>query len=251
LIHSAALWKRAHEGAAFGVTASSWTFDWGKAQGRKSEVVRAQVQGIGTLLGAAKVEVKQGTGSLVDARTVKVSANGAEETLSAKAVILATGSEPAGIPGVEIDGERVLTSTEALELPSLPKTFLIVGGGVIGMEFASMLSSLGTRVTVVEMLPQILPTEDPMLVRVLQGVLQKQGVAVHVNTKVERVERTAAGVRVQISGGTSVEAERVLIATGRSLNSAGIELERLGPGGPGHPGERAWKPRPGCTPLAT
>jgi dihydrolipoamide dehydrogenase len=228
LIHSAAVWKRAHEGAAFGVTASNWSFDWGKAQGRKNEVVRAQVQGIGTLLGAAKVEVKQGTGSLVDARTVKVSGNGTAETISAKAVIIATGSEPAGIPGVEIDGERVLTSTEALELPSLPKTFLIVGGGVIGMEFASMLSSLGTQVTVVEMLPQILAMEDPMLVRILQGALQKQGVAFHVNAKVEKVERTAAGVRVQIGGGTSLEAERVLIATGRALNSQAIGLEAAG-----------------------
>jgi dihydrolipoamide dehydrogenase len=228
LIHSAALWKRAHEGAAFGVTASSWAFDWGKAQGRKSEVVRAQVQGIGTLLGAAKVEVKQGTGSLVDARTVKVSTNGSAETISAKAVIIATGSEPAGLPGVEIDGERVLTSTEALEMPKLPESFLIVGGGVIGMEFASMLSSLGTQVTVVEMLPQILAMEDPMLVRVLQGALQKQGVAFHVNAKVEKVERTAAGVRVQISGGTGVEAERVLIATGRTLNSRTIGLDAVG-----------------------
>jgi dihydrolipoamide dehydrogenase len=228
LIYSAALWKRAHEGAAFGVTASNWMFDWGKAQGRKHEVVRTQVQGIGTLLGAAKVEVKQGTGSLVDARTVKVSANGAAETVSAKAIIIATGSEPAGIPDAEIDGERVLTSTEALELPELPKTFLIVGGGVIGMEFASMLSSLGTQVTVVEMLPQILAMEDPMLVRVLQGALQKQGVGFHVNAKVEKVERTGAGVRVQIGGGTNLEAERVLIATGRALNSRAIGLEAIG-----------------------
>lgn len=228
LIHSAALWKRAHEGAAFGVTASNWMFDWGKAQGRKNEVVRAQVQGIGTLLGAAKVEVKQGAGSLVDARTVKVSANGAAETVSAKAIIIATGSEPAGIPGVEIDGDRVLTSTEALELQELPKTFLIVGGGVIGMEFASMLSSLGTQVAVVEMLPQILAMEDPMLVRVLQGALQKQGVAFHVNAKVEKVERTGAGGRVQIGGNTSLEAERVLIATGRALNSRTIGLEAVG-----------------------
>jgi len=228
LIHSAALWKRAHEGAAFGVTATNWIFDWGRAQGRKNEVVRAQVQGIGTLLGTVKVEVRQGTGSLVDARTVKVSAHGSAETLSAKAVIVATGSEPAGIPGVEIDGERVLTSTEALELPERPETFLIVGGGVIGMEFASMLCSLGTHVTVVEMLAQILAMEDPMLVRVLQGALQKQGVAFHVNSKVEKVERTEAGVRVQISGGTSLEAERVLIATGRALNSRAIGLEAAG-----------------------
>ncbi len=228
LIHSAALWKRAHEGAAFGVTASNWMFDWSKAQGRKNEVVRAQVQGIGTLLGAAKVEVKQGAGSLVDARTVKVSANGSVETVSAKAVIIATGSEPAGIPGVEVDGDRVLTSTEALELQELPKRFLIVGGGVIGMEFASMLSSLGTQVTVIEMLPQILAMEDPMLVRILQGALQKQGVAFHVNARVEKVERTAAGVRVQIDGGTSLEAERVLIATGRTLNSRTIGLEAVG-----------------------
>ena len=228
LIHSAALWKRAKEGGAFGVTASNWAFDWGTAQKRKNEVVSVQVKGVHMLLGAAKVEVKQGMGSLVDARTVKISRNGAAESVTGKAIIIACGSEPAGIPGVRVDGERVLTSTEALQLTELPRTFLIVGGGVIGMEFASMLSSLGTAVTVVEMLPQILAMEDPMLVRVLQGALQKQGVAFHVNTKVEKVEVTPAGVRLQISSGTSLEAERVLIATGRSLNSKGIGLEAVG-----------------------
>ena len=228
LIHSAALWKRAHEGAAFGVTASNWVFDWTAAQTRKSQIVSTQVKGVHMLLGTAKVVVKQGMGSLLDSRSVKIAADGSEETVTAKAVILASGSEPKGLPGVEIDGDRILTSTETLQLPALPKTFLIVGGGVIGMEFASMLSSLGTQVTVVEMLPQLLPTEDPMLVRILQGALQKQGVAFHVNTKVEKVEHTPTGVRVQISGGTSVEAERVLIATGRALNSAGIGLDKAG-----------------------
>ncbi len=228
LIHSAALWKRAREGAAFGVTASNWAFDWGKAQARKNEVVSFQVKGVHTLLGAAKVEFKQGTGSLVDARTVSISANGTVETVTAKAIIIASGSEPAGIPGVHIDGERVLTSTEALQLSELPRTFLIVGGGVIGMEFASMLSTLGTQVTVVEMLPQILAMEDPMLVRVLQGALQKQGAVFHVNTKVEKVEISPSGVRVQVSGGTNLEAERVLVATGRALNSQRIGLEAAG-----------------------
>jgi dihydrolipoamide dehydrogenase len=228
LIHSAALWKRAKEGGAFGVTASQWTFDWGKAQSRKNDIVAAQVKGVHTLLQAAKVEVKQGVGSLVDARTIRVAANGATEGVTAKAIIIATGSEPAGIPGIQVDGERVLTSTEALQLSGVPRTFLIVGGGVIGMEFASMLSSLGTQVTVVEMLPQILAMEDPMLVRTLQGALQKQGVAFHLGTKVEKVETTPTGVRVQIGGGTTLEAERVLIATGRRLNSQGIGLEAVG-----------------------
>ncbi len=228
LIHSAALWKRAKEGGVFGISAGQWRFDWGKAQGRKNDVVNAQVKGVHTLLQAAKVEVKQGAGSLVDAKTVKVSVNGSAETVTGKAIILASGSEPAGIPGVQVDGGRVLTSTAALQLSELPRTFLVVGGGVIGMEFASMLSSLGTQVTVVEMLPQILAMEDPMLVRVLQAALQKQGVAFHVNTKVEKVETAASGVRVEISGGATLEAEHVLIATGRSLNSRGIGLENVG-----------------------
>jgi len=228
LIHSAELWKRVQHGAVFGVVAGDARFDWAKAQGRKDEVVSAQVQGIKTLLQAAKVQVKTGTGRLVDSRTVKVAQDGAEETVTGKAIILATGSEAARIPGIQIDGERVLTSTEALQMPALPKSFLIVGGGVIGMEFASMLSSLGTAVTVVEMLPQVLAMEDPMLVRVLQGALQKQGVTFHVNAKVEKVEASPAGVRVQIGGGTMLEAERVLIATGRSLNSRAIGLEAAG-----------------------
>jgi dihydrolipoamide dehydrogenase len=150
------------------------------------------------------------------------------ENVAAKSIIIATGSEPRAVPGIAFDDERVLSSTEALQMPALPATFLIVGGGVIGLEFASMLSSLGTTVTVVEMLPQILPMEDPMLVRVLQGALQKQGVSFHVNTKVEKVEHTAGGVRVQISGGGSVEAERVLVATGRTLNSGALGVEAVG-----------------------
>jgi dihydrolipoamide dehydrogenase len=228
LIHSAELWKRVQHGAMFGVIAGGSSFDWSKAQARKNEIVTTQVQGIKTLLQAAKVEVKTGVGSLVDARTVKVVCDGAEGTVTGNAIILAPGSEAAHIPGVQIDGERVLTSTEALRMPTLPKSFLIVGGGVIGMEFASMLSSLGTTVTVVEMLPQVLAMEDPMLVRVLQGALQKQGVTFHVNTKVEKVETSPSGVRVQIGGGTQLEAERVLVATGRSLNSRAIGLEAAG-----------------------
>jgi dihydrolipoamide dehydrogenase len=228
LIHSAALWKRAKEGGAFGVTASNWAFDWGAAQKRKNEVVSTQVKGVHMLLQAAKVEVKQGTGSLADARTVRVSADNRSETVAGKAIIIASGSEPAGIPGVQVDGERVLTSTEALQLAELPSSFLIVGGGVIGMEFASMLSSLGTQVTVVEMLPQLLAMEDPMLVRVLQGALQKQGVVFHVDAKVEKVETTPARARLQIRSGASLDAERVLIATGRFLNSQGLGLEAAG-----------------------
>lgn len=228
LIHSAALFKRAKAGAAFGVVASGWAFDWGQAQTKKTEIVTNVVKGVQTLLGAAKVDVKQGTGRLVDARTVAIKNGAGEERVRAKAVIIASGSEPAGIPGVTIDGQRVLSSTEGLLLAEQPKTFLIVGGGVIGMEFASMLSTLGTRVTVVEMLPQILPMEDPMLVRVLQGALQKQGVAFHVNTKVEKIETTPSGVRVGITGGNAVEAEKVLIATGRSLNSGDLGLEAAG-----------------------
>jgi dihydrolipoamide dehydrogenase len=228
LLHSAALWKRAKEGQSFGVSAGSLSFDWSIAQRRKNEIVNMQVKGIHTLLSAARVEVKQGLGSVMDARTVRITATGEEETISGKAIIIATGSEPAGIPGVSVDGERVLTSTEALRLPEVPRTFLIVGGGAIGMEFASMLSSLGTQVTVVEMLPQVLPMEDPMLVRFLQGALQKQGVTFHLNARVERVEKGPSSVRVKISSGTVVEAERVLVATGRSLNSAGIGLEAVG-----------------------
>jgi dihydrolipoamide dehydrogenase len=210
------------------VRADNWRFDWAAAQARKDAVVAQQIKGIQMLLGAAKVTLKAGRGSLADARSVRIEADGGAETIGASTIILATGSEPRAIPGVTIDGEAILTSTEALQLPALPRSLLIVGGGVIGMEFASMLSPLGTRVTVVEMLPQILPLEDPMLVRVLQGVLQKQGVTFHLGSRIEALARTADGVRAELAGGTVVEAERALIATGRSLNSAGMGLESLG-----------------------
>jgi len=228
LIHSAELWKRATEGAAFGVRAEHWTFDWARAQARKDEIVGAQVKGLQMLLSAAKVAVKTGAGRLLDARTVEVRGDGAPERVTGKAVIVATGSEPRSIPGIEIDGVAVLSSTEALQMPTLPQSLLVVGGGVIGMEFASLLSNLGCKVSVVEMLPQVLPLEDPMLVRTVQGALQKRGVSFHVGSKIEKLERTPGGVRATLAGGQVVEAERALVATGRALNSDGLGLEAAG-----------------------
>ncbi len=228
LIHSAELWRHAREGADFGVRADAWAFDMARAQKRKDEIVATQVKGVTMLLGAAKVTLKQGTGRLLDARRVEIRGAGGSETVSAKAIIIASGSEPQSLPGVACDGQRFLSSTDALRMTVVPTSFLIVGGGVIGMEFASMLSALGAQVTVVEMLPQVLAMEDPMLVRVVQGALQKRGVTFHADAKVTALEPTAGGVRADLSSGVSVEAERALVSVGRRLNSDGIGLDAAG-----------------------
>lgn len=229
LITSAELWRKVRGGAAFGVEVTDACFNLGRAMARKDEVVAYQVKGLLGLLRAAKVELVEGEGTFADARTLHVRLKAGGETgISAGAFIIATGSEPAHIPAAPVDGRRILTSDEALSMSALPGSALIIGGGVVGMEFASFWAALGVRVTVVEMLPQILPTEDPQIAKGLETILAKQGATFHVGAKLERTEVRGDGVHAWLSTGAEVVADLALVAVGRALNSPGIGLERAG-----------------------
>jgi dihydrolipoamide dehydrogenase len=148
--------------------------------------------------------------------------------LHAGAVIVATGSSEASLPGMAFDGTRILNSTDLLDIGRVPASMLIVGGGVIGCEFASIFNAFGTKVTIVEMLPTLIATEDLHVVRFLQTFLKKKGIALHLGTKVASLVTGAEGARATLEGGGTVEAEVALVSVGRRPNTAGIGLEVAG-----------------------
>lgn len=201
---------------------------------RKNGVV-TQIRGsVEVLLKKAGVKVVHGSGCLtaVDTVTVDPGEEGAgSETITVQAgkIIIATGSEPARLPVFDFDHPAILTSTSALELERIPESLLIVGAGAIGCEFASFFAELGTQITMVEMMPQMLPLEDKRLSKQFQGVYRKRGIQVLLNTKVESIARYADDhVVAKLSEGAEITAEKVLVSVGRTPNTAGLGLETAG-----------------------
>jgi dihydrolipoamide dehydrogenase len=143
-------------------------------------------------------------------------------------VVLATGSEPRSLPGLDIDGTRVITSDDALRLGRVPRSVIVLGGGVIGVEFASVWRSFGADVTIVEMLPQLLPLEDESSAKALQRMFRRRGISFELNTMFESVKHGDAGVTVTLAGGKTLEAELLLVAVGRGPVSSGLGYEENG-----------------------
>jgi dihydrolipoamide dehydrogenase len=241
LLASADALARARAGEEFGfVVSGSVQPDFPRMMQRKAEVVERMRGGIEGLLKKAGVKVVRGTGRLAPGGRVLVETGGdgsgpgedagaGTVTLEADKIIIATGSEPAHLPAFDFTHPTVLTSTSALELAAIPASLLIVGAGVIGCEFASIFSELGTQVTMVEMMPQMLPLEDKRLSKQFEGLYKKRGIKVMLKTKVERIAEYADDhVVAALSDGTEVTAEKILVSIGRKPNSAGLGLETAG-----------------------
>ena len=204
-------------------------YDLARMVSRKNKVVENLVKGIATLFKTWEIEHLHGTGELLDERTVRVAKrDGTEARVQADALVLATGSSWPNLPLFPIDGRRIITSKEALDLTEIPGSLLIIGAGVEGCEFASLYGGIGTKVMMVEMMPRILPLEDEEIAAVMDRELKKRGVAVHTGTTVEKLERANGRLRATLKDGTSLEAEKVLVSVGRGLNSKGLGLERVG-----------------------
>jgi dihydrolipoamide dehydrogenase len=196
---------------------------------RKNKVVEGLVKGIATLFKSWNIEHIEGTGELLDAKSLRVAKrDGTEATVQADAIVIATGSSWPNLPLFPVDGREIITSKEALDLGSVPKSLLIVGGGVEGCEFASLYSGLGTKVTLVEMMPNVLPLEDEEIASFMARELKKRGVEMSVGVTVEKVERQPGMVRAMLKDGAVVESEQVLVSVGRGFNSKGIGLEKAG-----------------------
>jgi dihydrolipoamide dehydrogenase len=219
--------KRAKEyGIEVGEPAVRW--DW--LLERKNKVVKQLTGGVKTLLGGRQVEIVRGTAKLTaPTRLVVTQEGGAQVEVVASNVILATGATATMPPGFQLDGERIVTSQEALDLKKQPKRLAVLGGGVVGTEFASFFAAIGTQVTLIEMLPRLVPAEDDEIAQALERELKKQKIDLHLNTRVEGVKDGARGaVVLALAGGKTVEVDTVLVATGRRPYTDGLDLEKLG-----------------------
>lgn len=238
LLRSAEVFKQSKEAKEFGVDVKDVTLNFSAVQKRKNGIVNTLHQGVQGLMKKGKIDVFEGFGRILGPSifspmpgTISIEyANGDENTMIVpKNVLIATGSKPRTLPGLEIDGKYVLTSDEALEMNELPHSIIIVGGGVIGIEWASMLADFGVEVTVLEYLDQILPTEDEAIAREAKRLLKKKGVKIHTGAKVisdslktgETVE-----IKAEMKKGEKIfQAEKMLVSVGREANSDNIGLQ--------------------------
>ena len=213
--------------AEFGVQSSEPALDWPAALARKGQVVRGLVKGLGGLLASRNVDVIDGYGRLADGGVDVTGDDGTTHRIDARNVIIATGSVPRSIPGYAIDGQRIVTSDEALDWPHQPARVAVIGGGVIGCEFASFLGDVGSDVHVFEALDQLLPGVDRDVVKVLDRAFRKKGVKVHTGTMVGPAEIHDGGVTVPY-GDEAVTVDVVLVAVGRAPVTEDIGLEAMG-----------------------
>ncbi|MEW5993212.1 MAG: FAD-dependent oxidoreductase, partial [Candidatus Zixiibacteriota bacterium] len=230
LIASAVQYQKMKEAESFGIKLSAPPiYDWPAMRARKDKIVGGLVNGIGQLFKSHGVTYYRGFGRIADRNhVVVVNENNNQTKLTTDNIIIATGSRSRSLPGLPIDGKRVLTSDHLLELERLPKSMLIVGAGVIGCEWAFMLSMLDVGVTMVEMLDHALPLEDTDTSKLIERELKKRKVDLHTKTKVERVQPSDQGVAATLSNGKVVDAGQVLVAVGRAYNTEDLGLEEVG-----------------------
>jgi dihydrolipoamide dehydrogenase len=238
LLRSAEVYATAKRGEEFGVLTKEVSVDFGKVQERKNKIVEQLHKGVQHLMKQGKIDVYEGYGRILGPSifspmpgTISVEMNNGTENemLIPKNVIIATGSRPRTLPGLEIDGEYVMSSDEALNLETLPNSIIIVGGGVIGIEWASMLSDFGVDVTVIEYADRIIPTEDHEISKEMQRLMKKKGVKLVTGAKVlpeTLVKENGVIISAEVKGTVQeFKADKLLVSVGRQANIEGIGLE--------------------------
>ena len=230
LLHVAKLINEAEEAKKWGITFGKPEIDLDKLRRFKKKVVTKLTGGLGLLTKQRKITYIQGRASFVNSNTIVIDrSDGSMEELSFDNAILATGSVPTKIPGISIDSPNVMSSREALELEGVPEKLLVLGGGYIGLEMGSVYSALGSKVTVVEMMPSLLPGADKDLVDVLTRTLQKRFDSILLNTKVTSLTETKKGIKVKLEGESVKEPEqvfdKVLVSVGRRVITEGLGIE--------------------------
>jgi dihydrolipoamide dehydrogenase len=230
LLHNAELAHTLqHRAKEFGFSFDNLQVNWDVAWKRSRQVSQRLVKGVGFLMRKNKIETFEGTGRFTDPHTIKIELNeGSEKEISGKNIIIATGARPRTIPGVEFDGERIISYIEGIMSDKLHEKVIIIGGGVIGVEFAYMWVNYGVDVTILEMMDSLLPNEDPECSDVLLKAYKKLGVNVQTGARVENVEKNDNGVKVTLANGDSYEAEQVMIAINFMPNVEDIGLEAAG-----------------------
>ncbi|MGN6607652.1 MAG: dihydrolipoyl dehydrogenase [Jatrophihabitans sp.] len=224
LLHAGEIADGAREAATFGVNATFEGIDMGGVHKYKDGVISKNWKGLTGLIKSRGIQIVEGEGRLVGPRTVAV--NG--DTYTGTNVILATGSYSRTLPGLELDGQRVIASEHALQLDHVPESAIVLGGGVIGVEFASAWTSFGCKVTIVEALPRLVPLEDEASSKQLERAFRRRGITFKTGARFAGVESTDSGVRVSLESGETLEAELLLVAVGRGPISQGLGYEEQG-----------------------
>jgi dihydrolipoamide dehydrogenase len=224
LLHAAEVADQARESASFGIRATLEGVDMAGVNAYKDKVVTRLWKGLVGLIGSRHIDVIEGEGRLVSPTQLQVG----DTLIEGAQVVLASGSQARSLPGLEIDGRRVITSDHALELDRVPASVVILGGGVIGVEFASAWRSFGAEVTIIEMLPHLLPLEEESSSKLLERAFRRRGIGYKLGARFESVKETDSGVTVSLEGGATIDAELLLVAVGRGPESAGLGYEEAG-----------------------
>lgn len=223
LLYSASILSKIKESKEYGIETGGFKVNFPAIAARKDAVVNRLRAGIETLFRAKKIDLLKGAAKIIGADTVSVDG----DTLNAKSIIIAAGSMPMSIPGIESDEVDICSSDGILKIKELPKSVGIVGGGVIGCEFASLFNALGAKVFIVELLDRILTTQSKEVSRKMEAIFKKRGISIHTAAKLESITKENS-LKLKISSGDVIEAEKALISVGRISNTEGIGLEDLG-----------------------
>ncbi len=227
LIANADVLRKVREAKQFGISVDNIHFDYAQMKKRKDDVVFSIRKSLEGLIAKNKISLLRGYGKFISPHEVAITGED-EGILEGKYIIIATGSEPRPLPGIPFDYERIHDSTSLLNITELPKKLVIIGGGVIGCEFASLHSAFDVDVTILELLPTILPTEGRHVSDTLAASFKNRGVKIQTNTLVKSVQHLEKGVQVHLGDGSTVEGDCVLISTGRKYNTDKIGLEKTG-----------------------
>jgi dihydrolipoamide dehydrogenase len=224
LLHAAEVADLAHDGPSIGVRTTLDGIDMTGVNAYKDKVVTRLWKGLTGLVASRQIEVIEGHGKLMSPTSVQVG----DRVISGAHVVLATGSQTRSLPGLVPDGNRIITSDHALLLDHVPSSVVILGGGVIGVEFASVWRSFGAEVTIIEMLPHLVPTEEESSSKLLERAFRRRGIGFKLGTRFESVKDTGSGVTVTVEGGATIEAELLLVAVGRGAVSDGLGYDEVG-----------------------
>ncbi len=231
LLESAHTWKQMLSAKEYGLLCPEPAVDFPAVIRRSRQVADRMSKGVAFLMKQRGVTVIDGHGTLTRAHSIQVEKDGVKNDVSAEHIVIATGGRPIALPGVPFDGESILHYRHAMTLETIPKSLAVIGAGAIGMEFADFYRSFGSEVTVIEMLPTVLPNEDEEIITELMRALRRKKITIHTGTKVTHVEKTVAGVTIDAEGpkgAVRIEAEKLLVAVGTRPNSENLGLEALG-----------------------